>query len=141
MTSSALIGCEMSKILPNYQDKQRILYIDHRTERDLIAYGDAFLEEGKISDAIEFYQKANYSAGLEKIKVMAEQSGDVMLFQQVLKPLKQHVSDETWNAIGGRAFELKKYSFALHAFEKSNNSTMADQIKKIMMSKEHGQSA
>jgi tetratricopeptide (TPR) repeat protein len=131
----------MSKILLNYQEKQRILYIDHRPERDLIAYGDAFLEAGKISDAIEFYQKANNITGLEKIKGMAEDSGDVMLFQQVLKPLKQHVSDEEWNAMGRRAFELEKYSFALHAFEKSNNSTMAEQIKKIMMSKENKQSA
>lgn len=137
--SSALIGCKMSKTLPNYQDKQRIIYIDTRSERDLIAYGDAFFEAGKMFDAIEYYQKANYTPGLEKIKGMAEQSGDVMLFQQVLKPLKQHVLDDTWNAIGGRAFELKKYSFALHAFEKSSNSTMAEQIKKIMMSKEHEQ--
>jgi hypothetical protein len=131
----------MSKILPNYQEKQRILYIDHKSVRDLIAYGDAFLEAGKMFDAIEFYQRVNYSEGLEKIKGMAEHSGDVMLFQQVLKPLKQHVSDDTWNAIGTRAFDLKKYSFALHAFEKSNNSTMAEKIKKIMMTKEREQNA
>lgn len=131
----------MSKKLPNYQEKQRILYIDHKSVRDLIAYGDAFLEAGKMFDAIEFYQRVNYSEGLEKIKGMAEHSGDVMLFQQVLKPLKQHVSDDTWNAIGTRAFELKKYSFALHAFEKSNNSTMAEKIKKIMMIKEREQNA
>lgn len=131
----------MSKILPNYQEKQRILYIDHKSVRDLIAYGDAFLEAGKMFDAIEFYQRVNYSEGLEKIKGMAEHSGDVMLFQQVLKPLKQHVSDDTWNAIGTRAFDLKKYSFALHAFEKSNNGTMAEKIKKIMMTKEREQNA
>jgi hypothetical protein len=122
--------------LPNYQEKQRILYIDHQSERDLIAYGDAFLEAGKMFDALECYQRVNYSNGLEKIKGMAERSGDVMLFQQVLKSLKLHASDDAWNALGNRAFELKKYSFALHAFEKSNNSTMADKIKKITMSKE-----
>ena len=131
----------MSKILPNYREKQRILYIDHKSVRDLIAYGDAFLEAGKMFDAIEFYQRVNYSEALEKIKGMAEHSGDVMLFEQVLKPLKQHVSDDTWNAIGTRAFDLKKYSFALHAFEKSNNSTMAEKIKKIMMTKEREQNA
>lgn len=134
--SPGLIGCEMSKKLPNYQEKQRILYIDHQSERDLIAYGDAFLEAGKMFDALECYQRVNYSNGLEKIKGMAERSGDVMLFQQVLKSLKLHVSDDAWNALGNRAFELKKYSFALHAFEKSNNSTMADKIKKITLSKE-----
>ena len=87
----------MSKKLPNYQEKQHILYIKHHSEKDLIAYGDAFLEEGKISDAIDFYQKANYVQGLETIKGMAEQSGDVMLLQQVLKPLRQTIPEETWN--------------------------------------------
>jgi len=125
----------MSKKLPSYREKQRILYIDHRSERDLIAYGDAFLEAGKISDAVEFYQRANYTAGLEKIRDMAEQSGDVMLFQQVMKPLKQTVSDEAWNEIGKRALDLKKYAFALHAFENSNNITMVEEIKTTMISK------
>ncbi len=78
----------MSKKLPNYQEKQHILHVKHHSDKDLIAYGDAFLDEGKISDAIDFYQKANYVHGLEKIKGMAELSGDVMVLQQVLKPLK-----------------------------------------------------
>jgi tetratricopeptide (TPR) repeat protein len=122
----------MSKKLPNYQEKQHILYVKRHPDKDLIAYGNAFLEEGKISDAIDFYQKANYVQGLEKIKGMAELSGDAMLIQQVLKPLKQSVSDEAWNAIGERALELKKYLFALHAFEKSNNITMVGRIKEII---------
>jgi hypothetical protein len=122
----------MSKKLPNYQEKQHILYIKHNPDKDLIAYGDAFLEEGKISDAIDFYQKANYVQGLEKIKGMAEQSGDVMLLQQVLKPLKQSVSDEAWKAIGERALEFKKHLFALYAFEKGNNDAMVGRIKEIL---------
>lgn len=125
----------MSKKLPNYQEKQHILYVKQHP-KDLIAYGDAFLEEGKISDAIDFYQKANYVQGLEKIKGMAELSGDVMLLQQVQKPLKQSVSDEAWSAIGERALELKKYLFALRAFEKSNNINMVGRIKEIIKSEE-----
>ncbi len=128
----------MSKKLPNYQEKQHILYIKHHSEKDLIAYGDAFLEEGKISDAVDFYQKANYVHGLEKIKGMAELSGDVMLLQQVLKPLRQTIPEETWEAIGQRALEFKKYLFALYAFEKGNNNTMVGRIKEIIKSEDDG---
>jgi hypothetical protein len=128
----------MSKKLPNYQEKEHILYIKHHSEKDLIAYGDAFLEEGKISDAIDFYQKANYVQGLEKIKGMAERSGDVMLLQQVLKPLRQTIPEETWNEIGQRALEFKKYLFALYAFEKGNNDAMAGRIKEIIKSEYEG---
>ena len=67
---------------------------------------------------------------------MAELSGDVMLLQQVQKPLKQSVSDEAWSAIGERALELKKYLFALRAFEKSNNINMVGRIKEIIKSEE-----
>ncbi|MGZ3595299.1 MAG: hypothetical protein ACXWMV_07595 [Syntrophales bacterium] len=128
----------MSKKLPNYQEKQHILYVKHHSEKDLIAYGDAFLEEGKTSDAIDFYQKANYIQGLETIKSMAQQSGDVMLLQQVLKPLRQTIAEETWNAMGERALELKKYLFALYAFEKGNNNAMAGRIKEIIKSEDGG---
>ncbi|MGZ3649349.1 MAG: hypothetical protein ACXU9G_10030 [Syntrophales bacterium] len=128
----------MSKKLPNYQEKQHILYVKHHSEKDLIAYGDAFLEEGKTSDAIDFYQKANYIQGLETIKSMAQQSGDVMLLQQVLKPLRQTIAEETWNAMGERALELKKYLFALYAFEKVNNNAMAGRIKEIIKSEDGG---
>ncbi|MGZ3596384.1 MAG: hypothetical protein ACXWMS_00765 [Syntrophales bacterium] len=128
----------MSKKLPNYQEKQHILYVKHHSEKDLIAYGDAFLEEGKTSDAIDFYQKANYIQGLETIKSMAQQSGDVMLLQQVLKPLRQTIPEETWNAMGERALELKKYLFALYAFEKVNNNAMAGRIKEIIKSEDGG---
>lgn len=127
----------MLKKLPSYREKQHILYIEHRSESNLIVYGDAFHNAGKISDAIDFYQKSNYNAGLEKIKEMAMQLGDVMLFQQVMKSLRQTASDEDWNTLGQRAFDLKKYSFALYAFEKGNNSTMIERTKGIIKSEEN----
>ena len=128
----------MSKKLPNYQEKQHILHVKHHSDKDLIAHGDAFLDEGKISDAIDFYQKANYVHGLEKIKGMAELSGDVMVLQQVLKPLKQAITEKTWSAIGERALELKKFLFALHAFEKGNNENMVACTKEIIKSEKDG---
>ncbi|HUH66879.1 MAG TPA: hypothetical protein VLZ07_10640 [Syntrophales bacterium] len=122
----------MSRKLPNYQEKQHILYIKSPSEKDLVAYGDAFLEEGKTSDAAEFYQKASYAEGLLKIKGMALESGDVMLLQQVMKPLRQSVTDETWNVIGQRATDLGKYEFARYAFEKSGNESMVAKVMEMI---------
>jgi hypothetical protein len=72
---------------------------------------------------------------------MAELSGDVMLFQQVLKPLKQTDTNETWNTIGKQALELKKYSFALYAFKERNNSAMIERIKELIKSEENDKTA
>jgi len=115
--------------LPDYKGKQKILYIDSTPARTLISIGERYLEEDRISDAIEFFQKAAYREGLEKIQEIAVESGDVMDFQQVLKALGREATDEEWNRIGQRAMALKKYTFALQAFEKSRNEQEMARLK------------
>ena len=123
----------MAKIkLPDYKEKQKILYRDNTSPTALTAYGDKYLEAERLSDAIDFYQKANHIEGLEKIRNMVVADGDVMDFQHTLNALNVDASREEWNRIGERALELKKYAFAIHAFEKGENNSMVEKIKKIM---------
>ena len=76
-----------------------------------------------------FVCEGEYEKGLEKILEMAVESGDVMDFQQVLKALGREATDEEWNRIGQRAMALKKYTFALQAFEKSRNEQEMARLK------------
>ncbi|MBN1380367.1 MAG: hypothetical protein JXA41_01705 [Deltaproteobacteria bacterium] len=122
--------------LPDYREKQRILYITKKPATALIAYGDLCLEANRIFDAIEFYQKAGHNPGLEKIKDFAQQNGDMMIFQQATKALKQETSNSDWDEIGRQAIQKKKYTFARSAFEKSGNTAMLDQINEILKSGE-----
>lgn len=103
--------------------------------------GDRYLEAGRLSDAADFYQKANYLPGLGKIKEMVEAAGDIMIYHHVLKAMKQNAADDDWNRIGQRALEVKKYTFALHAFNKSNNSDKIDQVRKMMISEDQGKTS
>jgi len=120
--------------LPNYKEKQKILYKDNATPATLIAYGDKCLEGGRISDAVDFFQKANYLEGLEKIGDVVISEGDVMEYQHTLNALgKKDAACEEWNRIGERALELKKYTFATHAFEKSENVSMVEKVKKLIL--------
>ena len=128
------------KILPDYRLKQKLLYVDKVDFNVLKNYGDMFLEEGRLPDALEFYQKANNANGLQKIKDIAIKSGDVMLFQQAAKALNLELKPADWENIGQKAIELKKYFFARHALEKSNNEEMLNSLKKIMQ-KVDGKSA
>lgn len=118
--------------LPDYKKKQQLLYTEQRSINELIAYGDAFLKEARISDAIEFYQKAHHEAGLKTIKETAIKIGDTMLLSQACKALDQAPSDEDWKLIGNNARELKKYRFAMHAFEQSGHDDLLQEIKKIV---------
>jgi tetratricopeptide (TPR) repeat protein len=127
--------------LHDYRLKQKILYIDKANPDVLQHYGDLFLEAGKISDALEFYQKANNSSGMQKIKNIAFDSGDVMLFQQAAKALNLELKPIDWEGIGQKAIASKKYSFAQHALEKANNEELVNSLKKIRQKEETGKTA
>ncbi len=120
--------------LPDYKEKQKILYRDNTSPSALADYGDKYLDAERISDAIDFYQKANHIEGLKKIKELAIEDGDVFEFQHILNALNTDASGEEWNTIGKKALELKKYTFAIHAFEKGGNKTMVDKIKGLLPS-------
>ena len=131
----------INKKLYDYRLKQKILYIDKVNPNVLQNYGDLFLEEGLLSDALDFYQKANYNSGMQKIKDIAFDRGDVMLFQQAAKALHLELKPADWEGIGQKAIDLKKYFFAQHALEKADNEELLNSLKKLIQKEGDGKSA
>jgi hypothetical protein len=123
--------------IPDYWLKQKILYIDHTDPQILENYGELFFAEGNLSDALDFYSKANSTEGLQKIKNAAQASGDVMLFQRSAKALNLELKPADWENIGQIALASKKYFFARHALEKANNEKLVNSLAKIMEAEEH----
>ena len=120
------------KKMPDYRLKQKILYIEKANPNVLQNYGDIFLEEGLLTDALDFYQKANHSNGMQKIRDIAFDRGDVMLLHQAAKALHLELKPADWESIGQKAIDLKKYLFAKHALEKANQEEMLNSLKKII---------
>lgn len=110
--------------LPDYRLKQKILYIDKTSPETLARYGDLYMEQDALSDALEFFIKAGTPAGLEKIKILALEKGDVFLFQSAAKALQREISPKEWEDIARRATDQKKYSFARYALEKAGNAEL-----------------
>jgi len=123
--------------LPDYRLKQKILYVDHTSPETFKKYGDLFFADGNFSDALDFYFKANFTEGLQKIKYAAIDSGDVMLFLQTARALNMELKTADWEIIGRNALGLKKYFFARHALEKANNEEALSSLAKIMEAEEH----
>jgi len=121
----------MKNQLPDYREKQKILYIDARSADELTAYGDRYLAANRIFDALEFYQKAKHRPGLEKMRETAIATGDVMLFEQAAKALHGEDTTEEWPRIGRQALALGKHAFARHAFERTGDNAMLEEIKRI----------
>lgn len=125
-----------NKKLPNYRLKQKILYVD-KTNADILQnYGDLFLQEGNLSDALDFYQKARHNEGIQKIRDIGLKTGDTMIFQHAAKALNIELTPADWTSVGQRALELKKYFFAGQAFEKADNQELLTSLKKIMEAQE-----
>jgi tetratricopeptide (TPR) repeat protein len=127
--------------LYDYRLKQKILYIDKVNTHVLQNYGNSFLEEGLLSDALDFYKKANDNIGIQKIKDVSFNSGDVMLWEQAAKALHLELKPADWESIGQKAINLKKYYFAQSALEKANNEEMLNSLKKIIQVEKDGKSA
>jgi len=107
--------------LPDYKKKQRLLYLDKTPEGTLSDFANRYLAEDRLHDAWEFYQRAGNHEAMAKIAAIAEEQGDVMLFQQAGKALEKEISPEDWNRIGEKAFSRGKFVFASYAFEKAGN--------------------
>jgi len=122
----------MKPRLPDYREKQKLIYIDNSPKEVLITYGDLCRSANRIFDALEFYQKAKHGPGLREIMAESISLGDAMLYEQAAKALGAAPSTEEWNRIGRRAFALKKYLFARYAFEKGGDGNMMDKINKIV---------
>ena len=127
--------------LPDYRLKQKILYIDKTPAASLISYGDLYLEAGALSDALDFYAKAGHHSGVQKIKDLALASGDTFLFQGAAKAQHIELRDADWENIAKVAIDLKKYLFARHALEKTNNAELLNALTTKMKAEEVKQSA
>ncbi len=127
--------------LPDYRLKQKILYIDKTSAASLIHYGDLYFEAGSYSDALDFYAKAGHQPGMQKIKDFALENGDAFLFQQSAKALGLKPEQSDWENVARKAFDLKKFTFAKQALEKTNNADLLNALTTKIKAEEAKQSA
>jgi ribosomal protein S21 len=69
---------------------------------------------------------------MQKIKDIALDKGDVMLFQQVAKALHLELKPADWEGIGQKAIESKKIFLRSARPGEANNEEMLNSLKKIM---------
>ena len=100
-----------------------------------------YLEAGALSDALDFYAKAEHLAGMQKIKDIALAGGDVFLFQGAARALGIELRDADWENIAQTAMELGKNAFAKQALEKTNNTGLMNALMNKMKAEEPKQSA
>jgi hypothetical protein len=116
--------------LPDPLKRRDILYGKNIPAEILREYGDLYLHEGKPNDAVEFFGQACYKEGLQRIRQMAIEEGDLFLFSRATEFLQEEVSPDDWRKVGKRALEHGKYLFALKCFEKIGDRAGIEESRK-----------
>jgi tetratricopeptide (TPR) repeat protein len=119
--------------LPDPLKRRDILYGKNTPAEVLREYGDLYLHEGKPNDAVEFFGQACYKEGLQRIRQMAIEEGDLFLFSRAAEFLQEEISPEDWKKLGKKALEQGKYLFALKCFEKIGDRAGIEETRKKLV--------
>jgi hypothetical protein len=114
----------MSKELPGFIKKRRLLNEKEIRPELCQEYGEQFLSQGWWEDALEFFRKAGDTVGLDKIKEHCLQDGDAYLLGRLGLP----TDPKTWRQLADRALELGKFFFARRAYELAGEADKAAMV-------------
>ena len=120
------------KKLPSCLKKRDLLNSDRVDNSELIKLGQNYLQEGFISDCIDFFEKAEHFEGLIQLKEKCAAEGDYFLYHRLAKILRDSPSPEEWNQLGDKALWLGKLLFASLAYERADNHEKAAQVEKLL---------
>ena len=111
--------------LPDPLHKRDLLYSRKGKAVNHVHYGDLFLEEGMLNDALDFYAAAGNPEKIRIVLDRALQAGDAFLLRRVEKVLPGEVTAETWERLGDAAAAGEKYHSALQAYERAKSEEKA----------------
>ena len=108
----------MTSKTPDALEKKDLLYGKAFDEEKLNDCAEGFLADNRLCEALEFFQVAKNTSGIEKILQKALQSGDLFLLQQSCRALGRKPSDD----------ELQKVKQSAAAAGKSRHAENADKL-------------
>ena len=116
--------------IPDPLEKRKLLY-SKEVDRgvDLAALGDAYRDAGRLTEAIQFYARAQAEDSLAEVKDLVIDRGDSALLLTIQGVLENGVSAADWKRLADAALGKEKYSAAAEAYEKAGDEEAAAQAK------------
>jgi len=112
----------------NCVEKRNLLYSDKADPSDWIRAGESLLEQGLPTDALNFFVRADHEAGIERIRSLALDEGDVFLFEQ-LRLAGRDIPSATWREAAEKARALGKIEFAIRGLRAAGDDEAADALR------------
>ena len=120
------------KKLLNCLKKRDLLNTDKADKAELIKFGERYLQDGRLSDSIDFFEKAQHLEGLKQISERCSAEGDYFLYQRVAKILEESPSSEEWMQLGDKALGQGKMLFALLAYQQADRPEKVAEVEKLI---------
>jgi tetratricopeptide (TPR) repeat protein len=117
---------------PGCLKKRDLLNSDRSDPAHFVQLGTAYLEEGRVSDAIEFFEKARHREGLNRLLERCLEDGDVFLFRKIAKILDLSSGPDQWIKLGDRALALGKLHFAGAAYREGGAPEKLAQVARLL---------
>ncbi|NOQ43158.1 MAG: hypothetical protein GQ560_01710 [Dehalococcoidia bacterium] len=119
--------------------KRDLLNSDKADKSELMKLGEHFLDEDRLSDAIDFFEKAEHFEGLLQLKEQCAAKGDYFLCQRLAKILEESPPSEEWIQLGDNALHRGKLLFARSAYQQAENPEKVAQVEKLLQSPDQEQ--
>ena len=114
--------------------KRDLLNSGKADKSELIKLGERYLDEDRLSDAIDFLEKAEHFEGLLQLKEQCTAKGDYFLCQRLAKILEESPPSEEWIQLGDNALHLGKLLFARSAYQQAETPEKVAQVEKLLQS-------
>ena len=110
-------------------DKQTLLYGAKSDPATLVKVAKRFEEAGLLTDAVQFYNRAEDRDSLSRLRKQAVENGDFFTAKQTSSYLGQALDKDELSQIGRLALEKGWHTFAVEAFETAGLENEAAQAK------------
>ena len=114
--------------------KRDLLSSGKADKAELIKLGERYLHEDRLSDTIDFFEKAEHFEGLTQLKEQCAAKGDYFLCQRLANILRESPSSEEWIQLGDKALHLGKLLFARSAYQQAESPEKVAQVEKLLQS-------
>ncbi|MBT8406058.1 MAG: hypothetical protein KJP05_01255 [Deltaproteobacteria bacterium] len=114
--------------------KRDLLNSDKADKSELIKLGERYLHNDRLSDAIDFFEKAEHFEGLTQLKDQCVAKGDYFLCQRLAIILEESPPPEDWIQLGDNALNLGKLLFALSAYQQAENPEKVAHVENLLQS-------
>ncbi len=121
-----------SKKLLSCLKKRDLLNSTKGDVSELREYGESYLREDRLSDAIDFFEEAQHIEGLTQLKDRCAAEGDYFLFLRLAKILGESPTKQEWTHLGDNAMALNKLFFARSAYLEADHHEEVARVEKLL---------